>query len=466
MLSEGHVPIQLTFGAGDVGLKSRRLRAIREAAVKAGFYYPDQLSFTPKFFERFLWECGATKTKLPHESKVRIFAGNFTDEEIKEITRAVLSFTPMLRNHLLVRSDECSAGVGFSHTGPATMDYNLSHEKAGVDKIEPMLPFILAHMKKILAQDYSRNMLALRSRQNLSENSGVMLMPLYGEHRDGLVAPVLSFNIMGSAEGQKICSVGAGFGGANKRYAEFTAARLIDNFIFESLDPLDLRGWDAVSIHNSRVISDNWSPNLGPVMRYYPLEQANGTSLENLVNNFFAIAGPHYIEVIRTDWIRPTYILVQASPFSNQKLEPPVPSPGSLVINTTHAVGTKIANADRVHYLPSAGEVAAIPQMKFNSANSGYIAIVRARSATIFDENFSPADFSNAAGIVLVINEMEYSFASHLGGGYKELGIPIIAIRYLDGDLKSSLEANPDQPLNCVIFADELNGRGSLEVKR
>lgn len=465
-LPDGHVPLALTIGAGQPGLKTLRLREIRNAAIRAGFHFPDHLSLTPRFFERFLWDCNVREAKNPYDAVQRIMDGHFADDEIDAICRGLRSFRPMLINHMLVRSDEWAGGLGFSHTGPAILPMTMEAVLGG--DVNPLIAHITGHIKRILAADYNKEMVLFRQRKGITENSGVILMPLYGEALTGLVAPILSVNAQGVVGRNVNISVGAGFGGANNKHAcsEIVPVYEIDHFVSNSLRKIGHKKWDAVSLRGSQVVEDSWEPGMDSVLRFYPGERSAGKSIETMLRQLL-LPCPAYVEFVRTDWVHPHYVLVQYAPFREAYSQAPRVEENSIVLKSKTTIGTKSAVGDTIHYLETAGGTEAHDHYLYNKRNSGYVAVVNARAAALFGENFSPSDFSNSLGIVIIVNEINGPLVSHIGGGWRDLGIPVIAVECMNAarELLDSLRANPTQARKCTLFADEFHSTGFLAVE-
>lgn len=165
---KGHIIV----GSGAVGRKSAGLLAEKGIIGQAGFVFPEFASVTPAFFRRFLEESGAAGKQ--GEAEKFIMQHEFTASEKEAIGAAALSFEPSASGRaLMVRSDEWAGGSGIWKS--CAVSAHVGQEKLFLERV-------FGGIKKVLASGFSFEAEMFRKRMGIEEDSGVMLMPVYGEN--------------------------------------------------------------------------------------------------------------------------------------------------------------------------------------------------------------------------------------------------------------------------------------------
>ena len=326
-----------TIGEGKPGLKTLALRADRAAIERSGLYFPSHASFTPKFFQRFLWESGALKANDHYEAQNKVGEGEFSPKEKQEIKEAILSLHPLLRSRLIVRSDDYAAGIGLGHTGPAVINTRYDVEP---DELEKLVLLVEEQMKHVLIYDFEPGMCAFKEKKNIHENAGIILMPIFGVVSEEGIVPPISINFLGKVDGEALVSIGAGIGGANEKldtlhglYDEIPINRILRNrHLTHGKIAKPNSTWfelgDISDIIRTCMDMNEWVPDLF-------------STINNMVDELIDEVGPRYLEIVRDDIQSPHWVVVQSAPFEPKIIEKPELGEGYSITETDQVVGKK-----------------------------------------------------------------------------------------------------------------------------
>ncbi|MFA6530187.1 MAG: hypothetical protein WCT31_00515 [Candidatus Micrarchaeia archaeon] len=457
-----YAPVVKTVGPGEVGPKSRSLRAdmsaIQDVGKNSGLFFPSHISVTPKLLQRFFMDSGALSAKSAKEAQKRLIKGKFTPAEIDEIKTALLGiyapykFTDFGTNAFMVRSDDYPAGVGLWHSGAASvMDRNIDH----------LVEQVLHQIRLILASDFRDDVAVFKAMKGITENPGAMIMPAFGARMrlpyQDYVLPLYSMNYLVIQGVGSTVSLGHGIGGANAEYAYggASAGEAFSSFIdlVKMFDGTLIRKRDGVLVKmNIRSIMDSCSNFLSGEDALVQ-ELSPDRSIGALVHRL----GSRYVELVNDDedGIRNLWVVVQSAPVSYGPVTRPAADKSSIVTNAFGAVGTKVVSSGKLRYSPNHKPTA--EDIAFNEGNEGYVLVIDASYANVFRE-WSLKYLSNASAVILNVGDLSSSLASHLNGYLRALGIPVLTLE-LPGDLHKSLIREPIQNRNCLVYANEFANR-------
>jgi len=455
-----------TIGPGAPGRKSQGL--LREKAIieKYGLAFPEFVSITPAFFNRFLHESGARLAPSNNEAFNRVMEHNFTKAEQDEIAAAALSFEPSLAGRaIMVRSDEWDGGSGIWESKAASA-------LAGEDKL--FVARVLEAAKRAIASGFSHAAAQFRRKNSIRNSFGIMLMPFYGanviaEGRN-LVVPAIAANFMSKNGKPVLAQFGSGVDGANKRYNAF-----MGGYYFGEMDEetMDLLGKFLVGTYETT--SSKLDVATSKILTYE--QQLKCTEYAwtagrriNLVTQRFADLvsnkGSRYYEVIRDSWTDSNWVVVQAA---RPKIEdvPENVSHKDLLGVTRAVVGSAVADAKGILYVESGWQTDRLKTcFEYDSKNKGYLLIVDAPSINTLGEKHLEIleRLENKAAVVFSVDEICNTLASHLNGRLRLLGVPILAIEGKRQAMQR-LDKNGEYVLYANEWAEKLEKRGFLATK-
>jgi hypothetical protein len=454
-------PIEKNVGKGNPGPKTLALRADRAAMEQTRLHYPSHASFTPVFFQRFLQESGALMADGHRAAKRRIMKTEFSPEERGQIKEAILEFDPLLRLHLMVRSDDYAGGIGLGFSGGASISYERS---GGFENIDPLIAQVELQMKKVLAGDFDPDMEAFKEKKGISGNPGVLLMPVFGEYmpfpdekapRAG-IAPLLSVNFLGKVKGKALVAVGVGIGGANSRFAMHELDYCVPDDKYEE-EAVTYRG-KAISRDDGTIIEASFKEYIQSRARARSLYPDQWDILDSEIDRLLSQTGPRYLEIVQEDVIRPSWVVVQSAPFEIKNVERPEIMNGA-VLETDKVIGTKLLNTEKIRF---AGRRPTSEDVAYNQREDGYALLIDSPAMADMGNNWSLRHYSNAGAIVVALDEIFGMLSSHLNGYFRELDIPVLAVQ--GSRLRMVVERAGDENLGCTIYANEFSSEGFVAL--
>ena len=390
--------VELTIGDGKPAQKTLQYRAIKDKAIQSDFVYLDNVAFTPKFFRKFLERSGAFEDERSNAAIYRIACEKFNQSEKAYIRAAWNSLqngkTAMAK--VKVRSDEpwAGAGTGLGQSCEATQE-----------SLETMI-------KDVLASQFSSDVRAFKKLKGITEDFGVMLMPLV------CATPSVNYlNYLGKFNGRAIVQYTWGTGTKVSVTATFTG----------SINAIQFPDFD-------RRISKL-------------LELGGNCYLEAIQNEASASHG---------------WTIVQYSPYSLPQVQKPVIEPGKLLLKTHTVIGAGLAETNGIMHLR---HKAKYEVQKFNATNKGHLFF--AELSHLGDFKAIPLDhYSNAGAILVSVHETENHPFSHVGGFMRELNIPLLVTeRSFNNsyhEIEKKLCANADARL--LVYANEFANEGSISA--
>ncbi|MBU0591518.1 hypothetical protein KKF81_03970 [Candidatus Micrarchaeota archaeon] len=473
LLEQGHTPIQLKIGNGNPGPKTCALLQDEHAIKKAGFYFPDHVAFTPRFFRRILLESGALKDKNP-EKKLK--TAKFSPKEKEQIRDAIMAFHPLLRPYLMVRSDDYASGVGLWHTGGAAIRFT---ENISNNQLKMLANSVELQMKLVLASDFRSNVRIFKEKMGIVENPGVLLMPAFGKigndsRRDEevhMVTPPISINFLGRINELALVAVGAGMGGANEPFAHSAFKRRIEFGIFlnGTLGNLHARkpDWPALTLNRETPI---WPCDISKYldMCRQHIETDSGFEqwerINKMIGDLLEITGPRYLEMVADDCEGQVWVVTQSAPFAPRIVQRPKIEEGNKIHETYLALGTSIAKGTEIRF--ASGDEPNEEDIVFNQTRSNYLLVLYIRHIRNFNKpgKWGLESFSNAGAVVLITPIVSGAFGSHLGGHMRELGIPVIGIEGC-ADRIDRLKKELTGKKQWLVYADEFKRQGVLAAE-
>ena len=454
-MHSSRTPIQLTIGDGKPGGKTLALRNDADVIGRVGFNFPDNIAFTPQFYHRFLADSGALGARTYREVQQRVYEHNFSSSERSLIREAVQSL-PGRTNGIYVRSDDWPVGTGLWQSYLASAPPGNDGEL--VLRVEKALKFVLS-------SDFLPDVLAFKQKKGLTETVGVLLMPFFG------------YNI--EIKGQTYRSPGVVItyiGKVNGRQFSFRSEGLSGLQIIET-------PFDTVLSKPFLDLSSGRKTNLD-----IPAELAHrgtldsevpetGKSVQQMLNELLNQTGPRYLEIIKDD-SSPEWSIVQSAPFNIPAIERPEVPEDAKVASVKRLFGTGIVRGETIKYnalhIPNSypGEfgkpIPAIQEIDaFNKQHKDYLLIIQTSTIPDFSGHIELGNFSNASAVLLVVDEMLRGAQGHLGGRFREFGIPILLALddKVNGNWLRSLRRNTQQNQKFVVYANEFNSDGFIALE-
>ncbi len=435
-----------TLGSGSPGLKTLALRSDRTQIQNAGFRYIDNVVLTPRVFERFLDRSGALDAPTAEESKRRIQATDFDEQECALIVSALLELPEHLRYRLLVRSDDYPRGVGLWYSGAVSVS------QGNGSRVVTAIGQLKKQIKLVLASDFKDDTKTFKEKKGIVHSPGVLLMPLVGQRigNNGTshFAPAISINYLGDAE-DAIVAIGAGFGGSNSKSARMEVISLVPHSLMPD-SHMTFSNWPAVREDGGDVEFVSFREVLSV------LDQKLFDRLNDMLKALLVAAGPRYLEIVKDE--DHSWAVVQSAPVQVPSLEMPSVKESDILLEALSVLSSAVVRSNVLRYANSSPRD---EDIEFNRINRGYILVLDAKTCGRFANSWRLSALSNAAAIVLHVNEISRPVGSHLGGMFRELGIPVIAGQ-LDARFMDSLMRRPNQRVDCVVYADEFSERGFL----
>ncbi|MBI5698313.1 MAG: hypothetical protein HZC29_07540 [Thaumarchaeota archaeon] len=148
------------------------------------------------------------------------------------------------------------------------------------------------------------------------------------------------------------------------------------------------------------------------------------TRLNRQLEDLLTRTGPRYLELALDDSERFEFVVVQSAPVTPLEVKAPDPAGKIVGMDPVFVLGTKVVDSAMVRYnlgpLPDSG------QYNFNQKNpGGYVLVASLGKCTQF-ASWGLEFISNATAIVLDVKDVLNPVASHLGGLFRELGIPVL----------------------------------------
>jgi hypothetical protein len=210
-----------SIGQGEFGPKSRGLLDDRKRAIKAGISFPSLVPITSEIFNKVAGESGALKAKNELDAFKCLYKYELQPELVVQITEDALSFG--LQNNggraVMVRADDYPLGLGLTYSGAAAINSDQDEKLFSAR--------LVGQLKRVWASTLSENFKIFAKMKGLNDVGAAMLMPVFGvpvisrKHggNDLLYTPI-SINFLGyfGYGNTAVFSVGAGIGGANRRF--------------------------------------------------------------------------------------------------------------------------------------------------------------------------------------------------------------------------------------------------------
>lgn len=448
--------VQGTIGDGKPGPKTTALRNDRDGIVRAGAIYPDNVAITPHSFKHFLKESGALYAKSYPEAYSKLQQHPFSKSDKQTITDALMAFPEPLRYSLMVRGDDYSVGIGLGHTGTASAISSMGFGE--------LFSQVCYEIKKVLASDFGPDMIVFKKKMGMKDNSGVLLMPIYGdrdyvggENGEKLICPPLSINYIGKVGGKAIISVGGGIGGANLKVhmPGYSSMHKVSREISKEMME------HAISHKMVGGVSELDGELNEAMTQFYPLAAADSLAerfmgINAIVDRIASNLGQRYLEIVMDDFLKPLWVVVQSAQVRiNQITKPEVPKE-SLLADSLDVVGTGLKYTNQILF---AGHTPTVMDIGFNRYNENYLLVLDVHMASMINMGWSLSSFSNAGAVVMEIGNAQYKLFSHLGGYFRELGIPVLSAKF-DSKIKAQVGEKPYINRKCLVYANEFESEG------
>ncbi|MEW6584196.1 MAG: hypothetical protein AB1442_01145 [Nitrospirota bacterium] len=450
-MHKSHTAVQETIGSGNPGGKSLSLRKDANRIQLAGFNYPDNVAFTPGFFHRFLADSGALDAKKLEDAKSRVHKHSFSASEKEAIQEAVLMF-PDRAKGFAIRSDDYPMGVGLWETW---------FTSASSDKTGKQLALRVGEkMKWVLASDFDSDVLAFKQKKGMTDNVGVLLMPLYGHtvtfDKKIFRLPGQVIHFMGTLKGQDFYYGSEGFTTGGEPFKNRLFIGYSDEF---STTVLNLRTGDNDYVKIPR-------------RKMQESEDRNPETekpLEDRISDLVRGAGPRYLELIKGD-SSPSWTIVQSAPMKIPKLPKLVVPAKAKVVLSNEVIGTAVTSGSQIKFailnrFDGSKQIQEIDG--FNKKNTGYLLVLAVSQACEFSIPFKLSNFSNAAAVLVINEELRNTAQEHLGGRFREFGIPVLLVERdsVNIDWLESLHDKPLQNQKFVVYANEFGRKGFVALE-
>ncbi len=447
--------IRLAFGNGQLSPKALSLANDEANIRRADFGFPDKAAFNPNFFSKHLTESGALEAKTLEKANERVMKHQFDAERKEAIIAAAETFYKKGHRLLFSRTDDWDIGLGLTESAPVRGR-----------TVAELAESIERQFKKQLCSEFDPNVIAFRERKGTPDHRmGALLMPFYGERtkmsKDGPehTTTVFSINYFGkNPEGKALISVGGGLGGANHKYAEHYIGKEISH---ESLSEAMCKQmhWPDCSggagNYNLGVPSDLYASLL---LRLNAIRR----DIDSKINSLIGLTGQRYLEIVSNGADDFNWMVVQSAPIEIVNAEKPDYEKKSILMSTEHVIGTNIVKADKIRFKKQ-GFHPSNEDWEYNKYNRNYLLVVEIPTAGGFRNEWQLQHISNAAAILLVVGGVRQTFFSHLGGYYRELGIPVLAGNIAFNQFRKLAGDNGEHKF--VVHVDEFAPEGFVAVE-
>lgn len=394
--------IEKTIGPGPIGPKAQWLRADRGPITEHGLLYVDQVAITPSFFGPFLERYGSRAMLHPVYRQMILPGARFLPDEEAALREAYSAFETADFPYFLARCDDFAQGVGL------TKSY--AFEKG--DGFEGFLRTV----KKAIASDLSPDVQEFKRVKGVSANAGILLMPY-------LSAGIL-MNYLSPCAGTAIVQC---------FYPDLN--NMSDYFV-------ERPGRPRASSH------ERLAPQLARVSRL--IEATEGRYLEML---WQSDQGPIAVVQSAPDAVDRTLLNLNSPP-----------TEGSIVTKRIMGIGSKHCSIIRC-----AQDVPSDDQVDFNldPQNRGYALFVNLKLGLGgFEQHWHLNQFSHAGAIIVYDSIMSNDLASHIGGVYRALDIPIVVFGLENRRLPNQLAGDKTlRDVSCSVFANEFMESGWARFK-
>jgi len=446
------------IGQGEPGGKTVGLSNIRERAEKAGIPIPDFISMTPFCFEEILDKSGARKANNQFDAGGCLRKYDFSPELLNPLQE---NLALMAKNcgiidrlwwPLIVRSDD-KGSTGVWESVPVVVSSDLNDSDMRI---------ISCAMKNVLGSDFSYDAKEFRSKTN-SQNIGVMIMPIAGDapwRMNGeFIAPHLSISYIGKVNDLSYVAAGPGLGGANLKTNE-GAVRLRTKNLPDELFLQVLKGKNgdgdlfvsALTLSSSKIEYKGFDRvELGKAKS---LLYEFALKIEQLVTGKLPLS----LEFAWSAKNHPQGALLQSDELAIQKVTQPQAKNEDTLISTSSVIGTKLCSADKVKLVIGS---MSDKDVAFNRENNNYLLVIDIDDVKHGYWNLT--GYSNAAALILQSDDgREISDYSHLGGMFRELGIPVLEGKFDHHKIPVSLHEKPVQDIRAIVYVDEFRSEGPL----
>ena len=465
------------IGQGKIGGKSQALIESQSSFQKANSPFPSIFPVTSGYFDEFRGRAGIDKGTDEATAKERIMKTEFMKAEKEGITDTVLPFfaqesTGSVNNAVLyaaiARSDESGVGTGIRKSKPA-----LASNK------DIFIGRLLDAIKEVLASGFSKDAKIFDRMMGIGEEAnGVMLMPYYGipEKVQGQMAvfPLFLSVIYANDKSKKTAvysladenrvaqwrvTSGSMFDAVcrenrvnsmNELYRDYNDS----SFLIEKLRSLMGLGSEDMQL---KVFKDIFGrPGLEKIMQEcLEGEQVNLSQKIKQVNAALPVLfdgkGSFYAEYVINQPrgsmpVQFSKIKIDASRLEAYDYIKPLIAPGVF-----EAVGTCRKAVENVRF---ASEIPSAEDEKYNEGHSNYLLYIKTNESMRLMENWSLRHLCNAGAVYLEAQSSygaNMNFGFHLGGYFRELGIPLLV---------SNKPAQVKKDGKYVVQADEFSLKG------
>lgn len=465
-----------TIGQNHTGAKSRALREkkpVFETLEEANtwIFYPPSIAITPFLWRPFLARAGADSRNK--ESERAIEKTDFNREEKEALRESVDPFRGL---YVAVRSDECTpAGVGLWHT-----DFMLA------DRTEESMQKLEQIAKRILASDFSRDVLAFKKRVGLpmDENPGVLVMPVAGfDFSEQVYGTPYHVNVITRFRGEEsLLTIGTGIGGANNMLSRSCLSSHLNHKVFDrmSMDS-NIAGALLLSEGNldhatnlkdpsgrssgTKLIRDLLSK-MGEIFE----DGFNG--LQEILNHLKQhISGSSYHEFSSS---MVNWSILQCAPVLFEDVKKPDIPDSAKILNVdrdpysdprnfgSSVFGRSIKKSNNVVYIDSIDGLEELGSI--NDSLSDYILILKLPDGTAFNlmqlKEVTFADHSNVSAVALC-EEKNFGLQSHFNGAFREAGIPVLA-GDIDQKFLNGLTPNSVTKRKLLVYANDAKEEGFI----
>ncbi len=448
----GKCQIEITVGKGLPGPKTLGLRNDRTDIQASGFHYPINVALTPQFLQRRLLEAGITVTDDRDNAFEKLKKVPFTEPERTELKRALLELPTEVRSRLIVRSDESAEGTGL-------LTSRRTSETADVDSLILEIEKIAG---EILSGEYGTLPKLYRKIVGMETNTGVSLMPFYGERFVDLetgrrqISPVFGMNFLGLCTRRNLLSVS-------------TTLSTIEQLALET--PNGTRR----PLESGQLLET-----LGTINRAPPYPRYR-RSLRDRIMNLIERTGARYLEIVRDGWDTHDYVVVQSAPYSCPATKKPDRREYERVVKTKLAFGIASARIRECKYVhlelfgeSMEAELQALKEYDSthsDPAHKGYLLVINGLSVGMVpDLIYRKLMLANPGALLICafgLGNKNMAF-SHLGGFFRALGIPILIAD--ESDEPSSflrvLREKREMELDCLVYANQFERSGIVGIKR
>ncbi|MBI5051585.1 hypothetical protein HZC08_02385 [Candidatus Micrarchaeota archaeon] len=441
----GNRDIEITVGKGSPGQKTLGLRNDKKNIQAAGFRYPINAALTPKFLQRRLLDANVKPTDDRTTVRQKLKGTPFNRTELDEVKDALAEFPAEARRRLIIRSDESAEGNGLLVSRKICFP-------SGFDTLDAIVTGIETAVTDIMVSEYTDQVRLYKKITETDTNTGVLIMPIYGEEfvdlestsRSSRVEPVYGLNYLGPY---------------NRRSLLAPFSEVIE------LDHLGIVHSDGtiVKIENNSLMELLHAITGLPPPRFR-------RSLVERIMRLVQRVGPRYLELVKDEWGSHDFVVVQSAPFSCPSIERPDSAKWKTDVRTKLAFGTARADISECRHMSfeiSERGLDLDGLKAYDAAHKGYLLLAEKMTAgVILSMLYERLNIVNAGAIVIYQEETRRLTAfSHLGGFFRTLGIPILIIDNPPSFLEKARREH-EIKVECAIYANQFERNGILSVSK